>query len=56
MQRIDFNRSGDWQRPPAASINIWMGTAEHDYRGERMPAAIKVHGFRDMVRANRLFG
>ena len=57
MQRIDFNRSGDWQRhDPAASITVWMGTTEYDYRGKRMPAAIKVHQFWDVVRANRLFG
>ena len=57
MQRIDFNRSGDWQHhDPAATINVWMGSTEYDYRGKRMPAAIKVHQFRDVVRANRLFG
>ena len=57
MQRIDFNRSGDWQRhEPAASITVWMGSTEYDYQGKRMPAAIEVHQFRDVVRATRQFG
>ena len=57
MQRIDFNRSGDWQRHDrAVSINVWMGTTEYDYRSKRMPAAIKVHQFRDVVKATRQFG
>ena len=57
MQRIDFNRSGDWQRPPAATIIVWMGTTKYDsYLRKRVPDGIQVHNFRDVVRANRLFG
>ena len=58
MQRIDFNRSGDWQRhDPAASITVWMGTTKYDWcRNKHVPDGIIVHEFGDVVRATRQFG
>ncbi len=58
LQRIDFNRSGDWQHyDPAASITVWRGATRYDsYRNKRVPNNFKVHESRDVVRATRQFG
>ncbi len=57
-QRVDFNRSGDWQHhDPAASITVWMGTTKYDCcRNKHVPDGIIVREFGDVVRASRQFG